>query len=687
MQILPGAGYATTFLAKHVDDIDGVMIPVNQLAYLRYDNKHSTFGGFISDWCVSMERRKQQRRLHRRERLTTALLTKISLAAISIVLIASAITFVITYENAQQRVIAVLQQDLSPTLERNQQLFTRIEQHGEILTEQFISRYQLLRDKPSPLQNFERWYEQTSAGVVRLKPEFAQGIETSGHYFEYLSAFLGPRDEPLSDELKVRTVATQMTLNALAPAWQNDVANTHFSMPENILIVYSQTHPWGLLADKQLVITDFSVVKSTLESENPARQPNWTGLYHDISADLWTITYQRPVDLNGQHLVNASFDVNLDQLLTDLTEKKRPNSDHMVINQDGALIAASNLSVTEMSNRNTLVPESYDEPVYQAVTQIITDNKLPEPPLVLESSLAEHVLIINKIEGPNWWHVTVYPQAEIKKQALQLPIKLVTAGVILMLIILLIIYWLINREVSRPLRVVAKVASMMGQRNYQDVLDDQPANIKAKGEVKQALTAFKHMAGRFIAAQQQLERQVETRTAELAAANRQLDALAHLDGLTGLFNRRAFDRDLLAATQDHQARYLMIADIDEFKPYNDHYGHDAGDQALKKIADYLQKHSPFKVYRYGGEELAMILPAASPAELEQQLNELREGIAQLAIEHQSKQAHPPVLTISMGAAPIRQGEQPAEAIRRADQQLYEAKHQGRNAVVVVYNTR
>ncbi|WP_404399501.1 diguanylate cyclase [Idiomarina seosinensis] len=628
-----------------------------------------------------MERRKRQRRLHHRQRLTTALLTKISLAAISIVVVASAATFLTTYENAKQRVIEVLQQDLSPTLTRNQQLFNRIEQHGEILTRQFISRYQLLHDKPSSVEKFNNWYQQTSDGVFRLKPEFDQGVEVNGHYFQHLSAFLGPRDEPISQELKGRTIAAQMTLDALAPAWQNEVANTHFSMPENILIVYSQSHPWGLLADKGLIITDYSVVKSTLLSENPDREPNWTGLYHDISAGLWTITYQRPVDLNGRHLVNASFDVNLDQLLSDLTEKKRPNSEHMVLNQQGALIAASNLSTSDMTDHNTLVPENYDEPLYQAVSQIIGEGKLTQTPRVLESSLPEHVAIINKIKGPNWWYVTLYPQSEIKKQALVLPVKLVAAGIGLVLLILLIVYWLINQEVSKPLRVVAKVASMMGQRNYQDVLDNQPANIKAKGEVRQALTAFKHMAGRFIAAQQELERQVETRTAELAAANRQLDALAHLDGLTGLFNRRAFDRDLLAATKESRGDYLMLSDIDEFKPYNDNYGHDAGDQALKKIAACLQQKTPLKVYRYGGEELAIILPAASAAELEQQLNALREAVAQLGIEHQYKQAANSVLTISIGAAPIRPGEAPAEAIRRADKQLYKAKHKGRNAVV------
>lgn len=97
-----------------------------------------------------------------------------------------------------------------------------------------------------------------------------------------LSAFLGKRDVALDDELKSRVIAAQYTLNELGPAWQNEVSNSHFSMPENILLMYSTESPWGLLADKDLVMTDYSVVRSTLQVNNPERKPNWTGLYYDI---------------------------------------------------------------------------------------------------------------------------------------------------------------------------------------------------------------------------------------------------------------------------------------------------------------------------------------------------------------------------------------------------------------------
>ena len=455
-----------------------------------------------------MERRYSKRRLQRRERLTTALLVKLSFYAVSIVLIASALTFTITYKNAYTQVIDVLQQDLAPTLAQNQAFFERVEGYADVMANGFLTRYKLRLNNREALNQFNDWYEETSPGVVRLGADFAQGIVADSTKFEYLSGFLGPRQTPITDELKQRVIASQYTLNALAPAWQTEVANSHFSMPENVLILFSTSSPWGLLADKDLVITDYSVVQSTLKSENPQREPNWTGLYYDISAGVWTITYQRPVDYNDRHLVNASFDVNLSHLLSSLTQRKRARSEHMVLKQNGDLIAASNLTTDEMTEASVLNSKTYDEPFYQAVRAFVGSQPIKAASLITETAVDGQLINVHKMPGPEWLHVTLYPLSEIREQALKLPIQLVMAGVVLVFLILLITYWLIRNEVSKPLQEVATVASMMGRRDYADALSHRAENISARGEVKQALDAFKMIAQRFFESKSELEKQV-----------------------------------------------------------------------------------------------------------------------------------------------------------------------------------
>lgn len=627
-----------------------------------------------------MERRTQQRRMKKREKLTTALLLKISIWAISIVVLASTATFIVTYDDARQRVIGLLEQDLAPALERNEAFFEHVEQNGDILAEQFLAHYRIMRNNPRYIDQFDRWYEQTSPGVMRLKPAFDRGITTDDEYFKHLSAFLGKRETPLTDEFKSRIIAAQYTLNELGPAWQHEVSNSHFSMPENSLLMYSTESPWGLLADKDLVMTDYSVVRSTLQSHNPERTPNWTGLYFDISAGVLTITYQRPIDLDGKHLANASFDVALGRLVSDLTKKKRANAEHVVLNSEGDLIAASNVEQEAIIKRSTLTSETYNEPLYQQLSQLVLDYDFAETPTTLQNKVDGQLLFINQLPGPGWWHITAYPLAEVRNQAIVLPLQLVGAGVSLVILILLIGYWLIQREVSQPLQEVARVASLMGQRNYHEARSYNSAKIKARGEVRQALKAFQTMASRFIKAQDELEREVALRTSELADANKKLEALAHMDSLTGLFNRRAFDRDLQEAIDSGKPYHLVIADIDEFKAYNDNYGHEAGDSAINAIAECLRSKTPFKVYRYGGEELAMIMP--STYDVEVKLNELRGDIMALNIPHDYTELEWSCLTISMGAAEVHRDDDIPSAIRRADKQLYAAKNSGKNCVVI-----
>lgn len=627
-----------------------------------------------------MDRRNQDRRLRAREKLTTALLVHISLWALSIVILASIVTFLTTYQSTREQYIQLLKQDIAPKLEKKRWKFDQVQSQADILAEQFLERYQQLMANPeASIAAFDEWYEETSPGVLRLKAEFNRGKTVDFDLFENISAFVGPRGKPIDDELKVRIIAAQYALNELGPAWQERVANSHFSFPENIIVMYSQKEPWGLLADKDLIITDFSVVQSTLQAFNLERESLWTGLYYDISADFWVITYQKPVDFNGKHLVNASFDVGLSNLLEELIEKKQPNAEHLVLNNNGGLIAASNMSMSALNTHQVLTPDNYQEPLYEAIFQLLQEQPDLKDGMVLDEGIEEHLVIVNKTESLNWWYFTVYPRSEIQMQALIFPLKLTLAGIALVGLILLMVYWHIKTEVSKPLQMVAKVATLMGSRNYKDVIAGDGVNAKTHGEVKRVIEAFKTMAQRFIKAQHELEAKVEQRTAELAQANRRLEELAHSDGLTGLLNRRSFDQDLDKIIKTPEDRFVLaIADIDDFKLYNDNYGHEAGDNALKAVAAYLINQSNGKCYRYGGEELAILLKLGKLDTIKAELESIVSGINELQIKHDYGKKGGDYLSISIGAAVIAANDSPQQAIKRADLQLYKAKAEGGN---------
>jgi diguanylate cyclase (GGDEF)-like protein len=173
---------------------------------------------------------------------------------------------------------------------------------------------------------------------------------------------------------------------------------------------------------------------------------------------------------------------------------------------------------------------------------------------------------------------------------------------------------------------------------------------------------------------------------KLEEANRELQRLASMDGLTKLANRRRFDEYLQQEWQRMQREQLplslILCDIDYFKPYNDTYGHQAGDRCLQQVAQTLQKtvrRPADLIARYGGEELAIILPNTQPSGAAHIAQTVCTAIKNLAIPHASSTVHS-CITISAGAAGIIPPFDLSveDLIAAADRALYQAKAAGRD---------
>ncbi|AON53039.1 GGDEF domain-containing protein [Herbaspirillum seropedicae] len=187
-----------------------------------------------------------------------------------------------------------------------------------------------------------------------------------------------------------------------------------------------------------------------------------------------------------------------------------------------------------------------------------------------------------------------------------------------------------------------------------------------------------------------LELRIAERTRDLAQANEQLRSLSLTDGLTGIANRRSFD-ETLEQEWRRSMRHgtpLMLAfiDVDWFKPYNDHYGHLAGDAVLRQVAQTLRQSIARvgdTVARYGGEEFAIIAADTDGQAGADMLRRMCDAVHALAIAHAGSAMGR--ITISAGVASCNPGQPGASLdglLQAADAALYRAKMEGRNRVVL-----
>lgn len=204
---------------------------------------------------------------------------------------------------------------------------------------------------------------------------------------------------------------------------------------------------------------------------------------------------------------------------------------------------------------------------------------------------------------------------------------------------------------------------------------DVSARLQAERELKLTLEKL-----------DQARQDTENANQQLKLANRELMRQANQDGMTGIANRRYFDEYLAhewrRAVRQHEPMALIFADVDFFKKYNDHYGHQQGDTCLREVAQAL--HSQLRrpadlLARYGGEEFVVLLPGTTLAGAMFIADAMRAAVEALKLPHAASEAAPHV-TLSLGVASIVPCEAMAEGflIYGADQALYIAKKSGRN---------
>ena len=229
--------------------------------------------------------------------------------------------------------------------------------------------------------------------------------------------------------------------------------------------------------------------------------------------------------------------------------------------------------------------------------------------------------------------------------------------------------------------------------NYEHLLENKLVELHQSPDSH----AFKVIAASLLQATQEtlensnrLKDHLELSNQEIRKLQIELDEIreeAFTDGLTGLYNRKALtnklDHLIEADASDPPPLSLLMLDIDHFKRFNDTYGHLIGDEVIRRVAATLKLHADadMVVARYGGEEFTLVLPNTTLEQAMAFANSIHAAVAKLVLVKRKTQERLPGITVSVGAASWRDGEQRDDLLERADQALYLAKCNGRNQVI------
>ena len=394
-------------------------------------------------------------------------------------------------------------------------------------------------------------------------------------------------------------------------------------------------------------------------------------------------------DSQGRFLGVATADIALPQLSGFLAELSEGTQALVfLLENDDQLLATSSTDALyrrQGEQVERLTSQTSDNPLIRAAGQALRDSGDSEGSLHLQIDGQTYHLdwrpyVLAK--GPRLTQVVLLPDSQFASAMQALLHNTLYLGLAVLALGLLIALF-VSDWVARPLVALNHWAAQLAAGQWQA----SPPQRSPVREVSDLARSLDQMARQLQQNTEQLEQRVAQRTAELQQANLQLAELSRTDALTGLGNRRHFD-EILAdewarAARSGQQLALLMLDVDHFKLYNDHLGHQAGDQCLKTIASVLQscaRRAGDHVARYGGEEFAVIAADCDLARARQLGETILSVLATLGLPH----PHCPLgrVSLSIGVAVRAASNQGSagELIEQADAALYRAKQNGRNRV-------
>lgn len=347
----------------------------------------------------------------------------------------------------EQQVLEQLTKYIGERGDRESQLFQLAEKNQQLFRNEYLARYQ--KNNTVENEKFQQYFQTGTDGATRLYPKYYTGFDKGERTNHYLTGLIN-KNTQITPELKYRVLTAYELINQLAPAWSNQFIDFYANFPENAAILYWPNMPWALdaPADFNFIQEEYFYIAD--EAHNPQRNTVWTGSYFDTVAKDYMVSGETPIYIEDKLRLIVGNDILLSELLDRTLHNCLEGTYNIIFRQDGRLIAHP-LFMSEIKKTagNFLIQHSENETLVKLFEQVITVNG--NTTTVLRDKYSHDLIGVTHIKGPDWYFVTLYPSELLEKQAFSTARFILMMGVLSLIIEVIMLFWILNRQITTPL--------------------------------------------------------------------------------------------------------------------------------------------------------------------------------------------------------------------------------------------
>jgi len=455
----------------------------------------------------------QRIRKTRRGSLARQTLTKISLAVTFVIVASTTISYFYIFHLLERETKQKLRQYVTERSHREETLLNLGRDNVEFVKKAYLQ--QLANTSPQDYsEQYEKFFVEYPDGVTRNRQEYP--------FNQYAALFLD--DEVKVDaEIKQRVVIAFQLATHYGRAWNNRFPNLYFVGPENFSVGYWPTFNWPAEVTADFDETEEAYFYISTPKYNPERKTVWSKAYLDPIADQWMVSVISPLYRNDKHILSVGQDVPLNDLIARTNNQTLEGTYNIIFRNDSHLIAHPQLKDKINASGGELTMMEANNPNLKSIFQLVQNE--PKLPVVIDNSQGNQFLGVTKLEGPDWYFVTVFPKSILSQQATDIAIFVLLLGVGGLVLQVVFLGRVLRHNLTKPLAELTTATTEIASKNLEIKVDESKNN-----ELGRLATSFNQMAAQlqesFQALEQansNLEARVEERTQELQEAKEAAD--------------------------------------------------------------------------------------------------------------------------------------------------------------------